>query len=322
MSIPPGLENLTPQPLIGGSAFPQSASTKDFSVGVKIDWISVTIPRYIETEIYPPGLSQQFMDTVPAKGYTTARVFPDGRRESVNVNRPDMGRHIVYSGSCLNTIAEQYGLGGISILKFYWSIAAKFTRLDVAVDALNSGFSIGQAYSHLQTGKAPTAAKKWQILDGGGETTGKTLYIGSRKSEAFARIYDKAAEAKVSGDWIRFEMEYKDSKAEQVASLLIQQAQPPREIIQACLRGFVDFPKIPEYRRIMTANPKVIVRAKDTQSDTFKWLMETCAPVLARLSVERDDPYLIDHFIAVAEEARQKLIAQKQSSNFIEADQV
>ena len=52
-----------------------------------------------------------------------------------------------------------------------------------------------------------------------GKPQGWTVYIGSRRSEAMARIYDKAAERRrkgeiVEGSWVRFELECKGNLAD------------------------------------------------------------------------------------------------------------
>ena len=50
-----------------------------------------------------------------------------------------------------------------------------------------------------------------------GKSLGWTVYLGSRKSEAMIRIYDKASLQKVAGPWIRLELEAHQDFADALA---------------------------------------------------------------------------------------------------------
>jgi DNA relaxase NicK len=86
--------------------------------------------------------------------------------------------------------------------------------------------------------------------------TGRTIYLGSRLSDGFARIYDKRAEvlARMNHDerraalaskqipehWVRFELELKRNQAHTVALGLLS-AEIPQEYALGVLRGKIDF---------------------------------------------------------------------------------
>lgn len=89
--------------------------------------------------------------------------------------------------------------------------------LDVAVvrSAINSGWYVGRAKTIGSVGKI--AAK---TLD----STGDTVYIGTRQSEAFLRFYDKALQKKVDFVWNRVELETKGHFAKQAFKLFLDAA--------------------------------------------------------------------------------------------------
>ena len=78
----------------------------------------------------------------------------------------------------------------------------------------------GEGHSHFRQSRLIAG------LDvGSGSDTGKTLCMGSRQSDTYLRIYDKAAEQRskekpVDGTWIRWEMEWKSERADAVGMAL------------------------------------------------------------------------------------------------------
>jgi hypothetical protein len=301
--------NLTPLTLIGGSA-----SLKTPKTGSKIDWLAITVPYRATFTLYPSGLTVDAADCVPPRGYKAARKFTDGRIEAIHPDRPDMGRHIVYSGSCLNNLEKLHEMTGLDVLRYYMAHECKITRIDIAVDAHDSAFDILKARDTFKAGKAATNAKKSTFLSD--ENDGYTLYVGTRNSEAMLRIYDKAKESGITGDWIRFELECRESKAQQVADMLFRLNEPSHQMMQSMIKGFIDFPKDQIYQSIMKMPATIITRAKDTSSDTLKWLLEVAAPKLGEYAAMSSDPFLIDHFVTLAQERYDAIRDSMQATKF------
>lgn len=112
-----------------------------------------------------------------------------------------------------------------------WRTAAKYSsnvsRLDLAFTfwPTNRGSDLAQlaAEAVLDEREAGRihAKKKLALINGFGH--GDTLYIGSRKSQVFARLYDKGKQsgnAAMQGAW-RAELELKDEKANATAHALL-----------------------------------------------------------------------------------------------------
>ncbi|CAM2911811.1 MULTISPECIES: replication initiation factor domain-containing protein [Lactobacillus] len=146
-----------------------------------------------------------------------------------NTSRVDMGLflHMTASGKAF---LEQSSDASINwhkvfeqIYQFYHGHAS---RIDIATDFINKGFSVAEVYQNLKLGR-------WLFIDsvnrkipmerighiGSGDKV-ETAYVGSRKSDNFLRIYDKKKEQMKSkglyhnlavncNDWVRVEAEVK-----------------------------------------------------------------------------------------------------------------
>ena len=94
------------------------------------------------------------------------------------------------------------------------------TRADWALDDRKGLLSLERILEADEKGAIVT---RWQGLTviqnrQRGQRRGWTVYIGSRSSEAFCRIYDKAAEQGRDGvHWVRFEFETKGAFADALA---------------------------------------------------------------------------------------------------------
>lgn len=87
---------------------------------------------------------------------------------------------------------------------------ARFTRIDVAIDLLDCGGQVEDVARCIEGQGASLPVKTHSIIRGvHGGITGTTVYIGSRQSDRFTRIYDKGAEQGLPLDWIRLELECK-----------------------------------------------------------------------------------------------------------------
>ncbi len=104
-------------------------------------------------------------------------------------------------------------------------VACKVTRLDLAVDLYaEKPIDAVKNAARLVMSKAYETNRKYTVfgsMAGGSKrrSSGDTLYIGSRQSAAYGRLYDKGLQTKMSkpGKWFRYEIEYKDYAASQAA---------------------------------------------------------------------------------------------------------
>lgn len=160
------------------------------------------------------------------------------------------------------------------------------SRLDVALTLrwpTPERHVASQAYTRLVGQSDATKRRLYSLITN--SRGGETLYVGSRSSDQFGRLYDKDAEQglqRISCRW-RYEVEFKSDRAAKVLELL----QPSRErgkMYLGIVRGFfeprgVKLPPLADEQEI-----RVEVLAPPRQVDTqLKWLREQVSPVVGRL---------------------------------------
>ena len=166
-------------------------------------------------------------------GYSRSAQFGTNQGGSItlmyNPTRPDMGLflHMTASGKAYLENNSDKPISWHKVIEqIYQVYHGHASRIDIAADFINHGFSVAEVYQNLRSGK-------WLFIDsvnrkitlkrighiGAGEQV-ETIYVGSRKSDNFLRLYDKKKEQmKARGlyhnvavncnDWVRVEAEIK-----------------------------------------------------------------------------------------------------------------
>lgn len=99
------------------------------------------------------------------------------------------------------------------------STAGRLTRVDVAADDFAGAYPIHMAIQWLEAGSFDNRGQKpkRQLVDDFDSGEGKTLYIGSRQSEKFLRVYEKGRElGDPASEWVRYEAEFKASRRKEL----------------------------------------------------------------------------------------------------------
>lgn len=270
------------------------------SIEFCIDWLHVNEPfkpySLLGSHLFIHPTKGRLTPATPRNGYTEGLKNLAGAVVMRNKNRSDMGVHVGYSGSALNDYREN-NVSSLTILRWHIARQASVSRIDLAFDIRDESIEPGDLYHMLQSGTATTTAKTWNLITG--SVGGSTCYIGSRQSEAFVRIYDKAAQMGVKGEWTRIELELKASKARFAAFTMATGADSDAfKWAQGWLQGFVSFPH-PVWRALMLQQAIPLARANKPEKDTRKWLMETVAPSMARYMNETGDYSLLSDFMSV-----------------------
>lgn len=220
---------------------------------VSVDWLSFTthefafwwdVATYLGyskeqfTELPKGGMGYKHM--VKLDGYPVTILY-DGKE--------DMGIHVSISGSAISEVAitcmnlykvdtpfgigyeeEHMPLNSTCLLELIKAVIhiGNITRLDLAIDDIGCQYySIDLLVAILEDSRCISKFRSWRNLcerSVSGDKVGHTIYLGSRKSDIFLRVYDKMLEQKSSFPWVRWEFELKDVRARQVADLLIQES--------------------------------------------------------------------------------------------------
>lgn len=257
-----------------------------------IDWLSGTFKGSITDTGVRDVVSFGFpkrawtMGT-PRFGYGLMFQHPFGHSIMSNVKRPEMGVHLSFTGRALRSLSEG-GITTLSMLEWMLNEGAKITRIDLAIDVYDEPIDIIALAGKARVKACPGSARKWSSIKG--SEGGTTAYIGSRKSEKFMRIYDKAVESgQRDRNWTRFELEIKGDSAKTVANdlgsiPLANHAAYVKGIMRALFNPDDDF-----YQKLMDCEAVHIAATKDTDDTTLEWLVSSVAKTLAKTMARRSD---------------------------------
>lgn len=244
------------------------------TITTKIDWLSVTVP----VAKYPSDWSAL---KTPLKkgmlGYDTGVKYRDGRVELCSSTRADMGTHVIFSGSCLDTMCEEYKINSFDILAAMK--LGKASRIDLAIDVKSGCIDIRALEQMFEDGATITSAIK-KLYMTAGQNKGETLYIGSEKGDRRLRIYDKMAETKTTEEWTRLELQTRHRLA-QVAAKTISDTDGENPPVAAIIRGFVDFPYSQEWGDVVGCDTVQMAKVEKYKSSRSEWLLTTCVSALA-----------------------------------------
>lgn len=185
---------------------------------------------------------------------------------------------IVQVSGCLATSAVEFLSEGINTSRIDLQLTV---LVDDDVSSLIEAMT--QAVLEARKGREGRAFGVRRIASYG---DGDTLYVGSRQSEQFGRIYDKGTES--GGDYpkgsLRFEVEYKGAWARRINALLMQ-AGCSGAVVAGLVRGFyekrgLDISLSGESLGIDLGDT---IEVEGAHERSMRWLRSQVAPAIARL---------------------------------------
>lgn len=293
-----------------------------------VDWIEFTIKKIMSWEdaVSHFGLNVKEFKTElkGAQGYRSHVrhiIYPISFLYDGN---DDMGIHVCVSGSAVRYFLDCYfkkydccdtPFGGFAyevndfndtvlkdVLRDILDMG-QVTRFDLAIDDKGcTYYTCEEVCNIFRNGLYTSRFKKYRDdFEGGkGFCSGRTLYLGSRKSELFIRIYDKQLEQNskkkdsVSFPWVRWEIELHRARANTVALLLAAGGALP-DIALGILSNYLRFlvkdnardsrcstdPRWEAFldgvKKIRICSPKV----EKTIDDKRNWFRKQVAPTMA-----------------------------------------
>lgn len=190
---------------------------------------------------------------------------------------PDCVVKLTVSGSVTGIDREDL----LTNLQHDWNI----TRLDVAVDVYEGVYEVKDYIKAYEKHREQTGdRRKYQTIISPG---GDTLMIGSRTSNHYIRVYDKAAEQKILGTtWVRLEVEIKGKAAREWAraihvNMLSTMAANIRKVVGVETYAFAFL-----WKRLKGAGraPYNLAVGRK-QTNTEKWLKTEVSQAFAKLTV-------------------------------------
>lgn len=248
---------------------------QEVGVRERVDWLSVTFPHFKRrqpTGMYPDGWTDKRVPAKPINGYSLAARYADGRVEMTNPDQPNMGTHILLSGTTISNLTEDYS----SLVTHFIESGAKIARIDFALDLFGMGFDLEKVWKLADAGKYKCRLRKppSHYED---TAMGHTIYFGRMKSSAFTRLYDKAIEQKVTGDWKRIETVFRHSRANNAAKHYAKGAS-----VRSLIKGHLHLPDYDVWNEVLNVDALKTHLARVDGDKRLEWLLKSCAPTLAK----------------------------------------
>lgn len=183
--------------------------------------------------------------------------------------------------------------------------AANCTRIDFQTTVEKPEITMEEIHEHLIRGNWSSKSREFESIISqckSGKITGYTLYVGSRDSQSFIRIYDKGLEEK-SGDHnekIRFEVELKSELAKQAFLQFAEKSgDESAEFCRAAFLSRIDFRDVENargkrtnyakrfawYEKIFQTLPCrwAVQAVKKSLERAAAWVNDAVAPMLATI---------------------------------------
>lgn len=243
-----------------------------------IDWISVTSHAVYPSQTYAthPVLHdwENWRLVNGRNGYNQGSKHESGVIAYRNSERADMGTHVIYSGKTIQRVLKMYDISAFDLLSYHIENGHNIARIDLAIDFLDTGVTVGDFVGAWKLGYIKTRLRKANIvksLDG----EGYTLYIGSQqRRKKLVKVYNKGVESGLGGDWVRCEIQLMGKPATQVSKLITTEEDLVSVILRA-IKDVVDCPTIPVWRDAFSGKePIKLVSESDVAGNTRKWLEE------------------------------------------------
>lgn len=275
------------------------------NIEISLGWLSCTFPAVYLKEFYALAGDTPIPLECGFRGYECSAMILGTGRVGWSLNRPEA--HIDLSAQALSLISGGDMDTIMELINWVFSVGGHLTRLDVSYDDRVGIVTIAEIESAVSCGDVVTRFHKWRP-DGDYEigspaVNGGTVYLGSRKSDVFLRVYDKAKEQGLENThWTRFELQLRNESATQFARVLSDTYKKDRdlfaELALGILRGYVEFKDknsdsnpsrrkpldwwlkiVGDVKKVKVAN----VKTERTISKSVDWIDNQVAPSLAVL---------------------------------------
>lgn len=249
----------------------------------KIDWIAYTQKNSVDWN-YPAYISDKWKKISPLRNYTHGEENQQGVKRFWNIIRADQGRMTIMDGCASSILGENRE----EFLCWLNQMDARPTRLDYSLDITHSNFNARGCVQHLRNGLVRTHSQSaLQVHDE--FKGGFTQYLGTKTSETYTRIYDKAMEQKTDFSWTRVETVYQGARAEASLAAYLQ-----HKSVRPLILAHVDFPKWRAWQRVMSGNvAKLAIPFRETR--TRAWLLSQVAKSIAReIAMDEDQKFLFE----------------------------
>jgi len=236
-------------------------------------------------------------DATARFGYSVATMDNHGSIIQWNPDRDDMEHHVIFSGSSLRHIFSKTTIQQRTLLRSCIDAGGNISRIDLAKDATETPIDLQAIYQSIEQGLVRGPVRKYSRVTS--NDGGYTIYIGSRQSERYIRIYDKAAEQLLSGvDWKRLECETKGMVARSVG-LALANTSDWGQVFDNVVRGAIWIPTSPDWLSFFPVGIVPIGLPKQSkETDREAWILGQVIAAVAKHYIENPNSEAVARLIA------------------------
>ena len=234
--------------------------------------------------------------------------------------------HFQVKGQGLNQLRCQDGFDEFEFYRELKLRGFKVCRVDVAFDDRSGFLDIEYMYSELRA--ADRVASRFRaanirndfMIGGGAGCEGRTLHIGSSKSDSSICVYDKGLEQRVldEGEWIRLELRCRDEQAQRIFDSIAESGGYVG--VAGHVRSLLDFKAFEaddNKHRVPSAGwwesfwdgcargRLAVSRSVATVASSIAWMTKQCAPMIAAITAAQGG--CVDWFYDLASEGKTRL---------------
>lgn len=272
-------------------------------INVTIDWLRYSSPNgYQLINMIPPEMEIDYSEQIqPLPHYTLAyKLYPSGRIDTNTINTKQ-GSLATFGGGDLR---ELYANGVNPYYLASYTANKRFlhcSRMDIAIDLKYKNYDPSDVISAWNDGMIKTHAREInQVIGYDKETarTGNTVYIGSRTSETYLRVYDKGLEQKSDALWTRIELELKKGKAKLAHAATVESS--VSDIASSALNSYIQICGLEWWNEMLASLPSAtdIMQGerKQKKETNETWLYEV-ALVKVCNAIKRGDEKVRDEVL-------------------------
>lgn len=280
-----GARELPPLSIKGGNHPPIERT----ETTVAIHWLTATVNPPGPPNRYAAGqLADRLNASITGDGSPYPRSYTHGveldpGRISWHESEPRMKLCFnLTGGDCEEWYADGRFLS--PLVSTLYAGEANFTRIDAALD-YHGDANIGDLVDAFEVDPGWTSVRTlrpFQELTNGSDGVSRIwsgVYIGSRSSERFLRVYDKALETGSSGRWTRIELVSRNDYANAFGENITMNGLAPAA--RGTIRQVADCP-IDWWQDALAGDAAESPPVGRKVADTDRWLIDKVLPVLER----------------------------------------
>lgn len=269
-----------------------------------IDWLSFTIPTAGEGGLSSAGVERHIQQSLEeALPFATFEhlmqheVTRGSGRRPYNIALKGPGNIYTIFGAPGNgyLLVEFTGQGCEwlrqkgELQNLIKAVQERVTRIDLAIDIKTTT----DPRSYVDEG----VSERFQSFGDFESSTGHTIYVGSRKSDLYARVY-RYTEPHPRSEYLRVEHVFKKDRAKSFCSYMLQHT--PLQAAQAAIAIFAwKSPEIAVFGADVAS--MTVTREAVSQGKTERWLISQAAPAFKKLcesgQIKNPEKWLVDHFL-------------------------